>query len=67
MSFSSGHFHYFGKLSEGHTDKFVTTEVQIQCSYNGFSLLQDLVVLAEGGQEDEGGDVFKTVNPLPTL
>ena len=53
MSFSSGHFHYFGKLSEGHTDKFVTTEVQIQCSYNGFSLLQDLVVLAEGGQEDE--------------
>lgn len=34
---------------------------------NGFSLLQDLVVLAEGGQEDEGGDIFKAVNPLPTL
>lgn len=37
------------------------------CSYNAFSLLQDLVVLAEGSQEDEGGDIFETVNPLPTL
>lgn len=36
-------------------------------SYNCVSLLQNLVVLAEGGQEHEGGDVFKTVNPLPTL
>lgn len=36
-------------------------------SVNCFSLLQDLVVLAEGGQEDEGGDVFETVNPLPSL
>lgn len=36
-------------------------------SYNGFSLLQDLVVLAEGGQEDERGHVFETVDPLPTL
>lgn len=34
---------------------------------NGFSLLQNLVILAEGGQEDEGGDIFKTVNPLPTF
>lgn len=36
-------------------------------SHIGLSLLQDLVVLAEGGEEDEGGDVLKTVNPLPTL
>lgn len=36
-------------------------------SYNGFSLLQDLVVLAEGRQEDERGDVFKAVDPLPAL
>lgn len=28
---------------------------------------KDLVVLAQGGQEDEGGDVFKAVDPLPTL
>ncbi len=40
-------------------DKIVT--------YDGFSLFQNLVVLAEGGQEDERGDVFKTVDPLPTL
>lgn len=37
------------------------------CSYDAFFLLQDLVVLAEGGQEDEGGDVLETVNPLPPL
>lgn len=36
-------------------------------SYNGVSLLQNLVVLAERSQEDEGGDVFKAVDPLPTL
>lgn len=36
-------------------------------SYYGVSLLQNLVVLAERGQEDEGGDVFKAVDPLPTL
>lgn len=36
-------------------------------SYDGFFLLEDLVVLAEGGQEDERGDVLKTVDPLPTL
>lgn len=38
-----------------------------RCSYSGLLLLQDLVVLAQGGQEDEGGDVFKAVDPLPTL
>lgn len=36
-------------------------------SYDGFSLLQHLVVLAEGSQEDERGDIFKTVDPLPPL
>lgn len=36
-------------------------------SYDGFSLLQNLVVLAEGSQEDERGDIFKTVDPLPAL
>lgn len=36
-------------------------------SYDGFSLLQDLVILAEGGQVDERGDIFKTVDPLPAL
>lgn len=41
--------------------------MRVYLSYNGFPLLQDLVVLAEGGQEDEGGDVLKTVNPLPPL
>lgn len=41
--------------------------MRVQLSYNGFPLLQDLVVLAEGGQEDEGGDVLETVNPLPPL
>lgn len=35
--------------------------------YDGFSLLQDLVILAEGSQEDERGDIFKTVDPLPAL
>lgn len=42
-------------------------QLQASRSYNAFSFLQDLVVLAEGGQEDEGGDVFETVNPLPAL
>lgn len=36
-------------------------------SYDGFSLLQDLVILAEGSQEDERGDIFETVDPLPAL
>lgn len=36
-------------------------------SVDGLSLLQDLVVLAERRQEDERGDVFKTVDPLPAL
>lgn len=36
-------------------------------TYNGVPLLQDLVVLAEGGQEDERGDVLKAVDPFPTL
>lgn len=43
------------------------THTNRQDSYYCLSFLQDLVVLAEGGQEDEGGDIFKAVNPLPTL
>lgn len=36
-------------------------------SYDGVPLLQDLVVLAQGRQEDQRGDVFETVDPLPAL
>lgn len=56
---------YF-KLTVINLTRFLT-QVHNESSYNGFSLLQDLVVLAEGRQEDERGDVFETVNPLPTL
>ena len=31
------------------------------------ALCQDLVVLAERHQEDDGGDVLKAVDPLPPL
>lgn len=36
-------------------------------SYSCVFLLQDLVILAERRKEDEGGDVFKAVDPLPPL
>lgn len=38
-----------------------------QTSYNSLFFLQDLIILAKGSQEDERGDVFKTVNPFPTF
>lgn len=36
-------------------------------SYSRVFLLQDLVILAERRKEDEGGDIFKAVDPLPPL